>query len=138
MTRKIVSCILIASLSLSIGCYSNQTITKEELKTRAELDDITVYTKESLSYDFPKENYRIQGDTLSGFLVQRSATTGIFESFVVSIAFADITSIEVEKFSVLKTIILCGVVGLVIVLIIGSTAIKGQSSGGLRLPDFGH
>lgn len=123
MKKKTVSCVLLASLLLYLGCYSNQTIesrelegsAREELKTNAEEADITVFTKGSLEYKFLKGNYRIHQDTLVGFGMQ---ATGWFERdvpFRGSISFADISSLKMEKFSLGTTIAVIAVpVGVVV------------------------
>ena len=111
MKRQIISCVLVTFLSFSIGCYNTQTITrgqfeattKDELTAECEQLDIVVVTKDSLEYKFVKDNYRIQGDTLSGFGVQTIG--GIDRRYQGSIALADITSLKTEEFSLAKTII---------------------------------
>jgi hypothetical protein len=111
---KIISCVLVASLSFSIGCYNNDTITreqlnpitKEELRAEVEQLDITVFTKESVRYKFLKGNYRVQSDTLIGFGVQTNG--GDDRPFHGYVCFADITSLETEEFSLAKTLIAIG------------------------------
>ena len=112
--KKTISFVLIVSLSFSIGCYNNQTSTKEELtptakeKLTAEVEqhDITILTKDSREYQFSKENYRIQGDTLTGFGVQKiNDNEGRFHG---SIALADITSLKTTEFSLTKTLLAIG------------------------------
>jgi hypothetical protein len=131
MKKMMISCVLVASLLFNIGCYSDQTIrrgelkatTKEELKAEAEEADITVFTKGSLEYKFLKGNYRIQGDTLRGFGVQ---VTGCFEHnvpFHGSISFADINSLKTEKFSLGITILAIAVpVGVVVGVLVWFSA----------------
>jgi hypothetical protein len=120
LKRKIVSCVLLASVSFYVGCYNNQTITREELNaiskedlnTKVEQRDITVFTKDSLEYRFSKENYRIQSDTLTGIGVQMIG--GNDNRFHGRIPIADITLIETEAFDLTGTIIAIGLpVGLV-------------------------
>jgi hypothetical protein len=114
MKKRTISFVLILSLSFSIGCYNNQTITKEELTptTKGKLNaegeqrDITVLMKDSREYQFSKENYRIQGDTLTGFGVQKiNDNEGPFHG---SIALADITSLKTTEFSLTKTLLAIG------------------------------
>jgi hypothetical protein len=121
MKKKIISCVLVTSLSFSVGCYNTQTITreqleattKEKLKAECEEVDIAVFTKDSLGYKFLKGNYRIQGDTLTGFGAQTIA--GTERRFQGSISFADITSLETEEFDLAGTIIAIGLpVGFVV------------------------
>jgi hypothetical protein len=116
MRREIVSCVLVASLMLCVGCYNTELVTKEGLKARTEQCDITVSTKDSLDYTFLKDNYRIQGDTLTGYGVRRS--TGLSEVVLdASLPFANITSIAYKEFSPWKTIALCGGVGLGVLIV---------------------
>lgn len=111
---KIISCVLVAFLSFSIGCFNNDTITREQLnpvtkeKLRAEVEqrDIIVFTKESVVYKFLKGNYRVQGDTLIGFGVQTIGDDD--RPFHGYVSFADITSLETEEFSLAKTLIAIG------------------------------
>jgi hypothetical protein len=117
MNRKIVSCVLLASLSLYIGCYASGTVTKEELKAKTDRIDMTVYTKDLSRYKFSKEDYRIHGDTLSGSGIRMWNT---IDDTVrnASISFADIGLIESNELSVWKTVLLCGGLGLGAVVII--------------------
>ena len=111
MQRKIVSCVLLVFLSLSNGCYNNQTITrdqlnpatKDELNAGVEQRDIAVFTKDSLEFRFLKGNYRIQSDTLKGFGVQTIG--GEEKPFQGLIFLADIASLETEEFNLTNTII---------------------------------
>jgi hypothetical protein len=117
MKRKIVPWFLVASLLFYIGCYNTEMVSKEGLKARVEQYNITVSTKDSLEYKFLKDNYRVQGDTLTGFGVRKSNN---FSDIVLdaSLPFADITSIETKEFSLGKTFLLCSGVGLGAALII--------------------
>ena len=114
MKKKIISCLLVASFSFSIGCYNTQTITREQLQanTREEVKakweqlDIAVFTKDSLEYKFLKDNYRIKNDTLTGFGVQTIGATE--RRFQGSISLADITSLKTEEFDLMGTIVAIG------------------------------
>jgi hypothetical protein len=117
LKRKIVSCVIVASLSFYLGCYSTEMVSKDEIKARIDHVDITICTKDSLAYKFSKENYRIEGDTLSGYGIRTSNRSSdiVLDA---SLSFADITSIETREFSLIRTILLCAGVGLGTVLII--------------------
>lgn len=126
---KIVSCVLVATLSFSMGCYSSQTITreqltpaaKEELKVEFEGSDITVFTKDSSEYKFLKGDYHIQGDTLQGIGVQTLG--GEERPFHGPISFTDIASLETEEFDLTATIIAISLpVGLVVVFLFALAA----------------
>jgi hypothetical protein len=111
MKRKIVSCVLVASVSFYIGCYSTETVTREELEARVEKADVTVYTKDSLEYKFSKGEYRIKGDTLSGSGVRWSGGSSniVLDA---SLSFADVTLVKATEFSLGNTALLCGGIGL--------------------------
>jgi hypothetical protein len=122
---KTLICLLLVSLSISVGCYNNQTITREELnpakkddlKAEFEHRGITVLTKDSLEYKFSKGNYRVQGDTLVGIGVQTIG--GDDKPFQGQIPFADITSLTTEEFDLTATIIAIGLpAGLVVGLFV--------------------
>lgn len=114
MSKKIVSCVLIASMLSTIGCHNIETITrdqldvatKEKLNAEAERFDITVTTKDFKEYNFLKDSYRINGDTLTGFGIQTSNENE--ERFHGSIPIADIASLETKEFSLWKTILTIG------------------------------
>jgi hypothetical protein len=111
MKSEIISCVLVASLSFSTGCYSTGMVGRDEFKAKAEQVDITVFTHDSSEYKFLKENYHIQGDTLTGFGVRK---WNMSSEIVLgaSLSFADIDSIESKEFDATKTILVCGGVGL--------------------------
>jgi hypothetical protein len=115
--EKIVSCVLVVSLSFYIGCYSTEMVSIDELRARADQADITVFTKDSLEYTFSIGNYRIQADTLSGYGVRRSnaSADAVFDA---SLSFADIDSIKTREFDPPRTIALCGGIGLGVFLVI--------------------
>jgi hypothetical protein len=113
--------VLVSSLLFSIGCYSTVMMTKEELKAKVEQADITVWTRDSLKYEFSKGNYHIQGDTLTGSGVRVGVNKSTHKQYkqnsgVTSIALADITSIETSEFSSAKTVLL--IIGLGGVLLV--------------------
>ena len=109
--RRIVFSVLLASLSLLIGCYSTAMISKDEFNARAEQVDIIVVTKDSFEYTFLKENYRIRGDTLSGSgkRTRNSSTEIVLDA---RLPFDAITSIENQEFDLTRTAGLCAGAGL--------------------------
>jgi hypothetical protein len=117
MSTKIVSCVLLASLCFSLGCYNAEAISKAELKAQTEQADMTVFMKDSVEYKFIKDNYQVHGDTLSGFGVRTSgASTELVRN--ARLPLADIGSIESRGFNLKNTLLLCGGIGLVGGLII--------------------
>jgi hypothetical protein len=121
--RKIVACVLVASLSFFIGCYSTQSITKEELKATVERD-INLITKDSLEYRFFGGDYSIQGDTLSGTGVQIINGWATDQHFHGSMSMTGIAKLTAEEFSLAGTIaavaVSAGVVGGCLLLLFGS------------------
>jgi hypothetical protein len=117
LSTKIVSCVLVASLSFYIGCYSTELISTDGLKAKSGQVDIIVFAKDSSGYEFTKGNYRIAGDTLSGYGVrtQKESTEVIFDA---SVSFAAVDSIKTRKLDLPRTIALCGGIGLGVVVII--------------------
>lgn len=111
MKRQIVSCVFVTSVLFSIGCYSPGMVTKEEVKAKAGQIDITLFMKDHIAYEFLKENYRIHGDTLTGFGVRRSNVSSdiVLDA---SLSFANIDSIGTRVFDPTKTALLCCGVGL--------------------------
>ena len=116
MESKIISCVLVASLLFSVGCYSTGIVTKEELKAKPKPVDIVVCTKDSLTYRFSKEQYHIQGDTLSGSGIQIRANTVVGDSVDVSLSLADIVSIEAREYRSGRTALLGLAIGLVVLI----------------------
>jgi len=98
MKRQIVSACLFLPLLFSVGCYSSEVVTKDDVNSKAEQVDITVWTKRSLEYKFLKDNYRIHSDTLTGVGVQ--TTGGNDVSFHGSIPFSDIAMLRTDEFDV--------------------------------------
>ena len=116
MRRKCVARVLVASLVLSIGCYSTNMVTKEDLKGKVGEADIIVFTKDLSQYTFSKEDYRVHGDTLSGAAV-RKRIMGDEVALKASIALSDIGLIEAREVSPVKTILACGGFGLVVAVV---------------------
>ena len=111
MMTKTVSCLLVGSLSFSVGCYTGVTVKKEELPKSVGESDIIVHTRDSLEYRFSGENYRVHGDTLSGYGIRRGRVL-VEEALVASLPFAAVDSLEVQKFDAGRTILLCGGIGI--------------------------
>jgi hypothetical protein len=125
--RKIVSLLLVATHSFYIGCYSTEVVSREELKTRVDQVDIGIFTRDSLKYEFAKGNYRVQGDTVSGYGIQWSNMSAAVVSNA-SLPFAVIDSVETRELNLARTIALCGGIGLGVVLIISLLSGLGPTS----------
>jgi hypothetical protein len=115
MRRIFAFCILCAFLPAAIGCYSTGPIAKDQLVAQAPETEITLFAKDSVRYTFAGENYRIHGDTLSGYGIKTKnlSANAVFD---VSVPYAEIDSIEARTFKETRTYALFGGIGLVILL----------------------
>ncbi|HMK39652.1 MAG TPA: hypothetical protein VK569_09945 [Bacteroidota bacterium] len=123
-----VSGTMAAFLSLFVGCYSTGTVTREELieKTQTDQADITVHMKDAREYKFSRMNYRIEGDTLFG-LGRLSSVPPVPDSVVTSISFADMSSIETERFDLAVTFIVIAVPVAAVAILVAAWA-EGMSN----------
>jgi hypothetical protein len=115
LKAKVVSSVLLVSLSFYVGCYTTEPVTKQELIAQGEKVDIAVYTHTSLRYDFPGGYYRVRGDTLSGIVPVRRdlfSEARYDSGRPIDILFSDIKSIDTETFDVVTTILIVGGVAL--------------------------
>jgi hypothetical protein len=108
---KFVSCLLVASLCFFLGCYSTETVSKDDLNAQSGYGDLTVVTRDSLEYRFFEESYRVRQDTLCGVGVRRSglSTTVVRDA---RLSFVDIASMETRAFNLRTTILVCGGIAL--------------------------
>lgn len=104
-------CTLVAALLLSMGCYSTEVVSMDGLRERKGKVDITLFMKDSLQYEFAGGTYRFESDTLSGYGIRRRK--GIAEVLPdVSVNLSQSDVIETRDFDVVKTILLCGGIGI--------------------------
>jgi hypothetical protein len=115
--RNVIFGLSVASLVTFAGCYTTEMLTAEGLKAKAEPVDITVFMKDSYEYRFAKENYRIAGDTLSGYGIRkRNLSTDVV--LHASCALAECDSIEGREFDLARTVSLCAGAGAVAFLLV--------------------
>ena len=108
---------MLAFLPMWFGCYNIESATRDSITTQEEQLEVRVLTKDSVEYRFLGENYRIQGDTLSGFGVRtRSNSSEIV--FDARLVLSDMTFIETKEFSARRTIAFIAALGIVGYLII--------------------
>jgi hypothetical protein len=115
--RNVIFGLSVASLVTFAGCYTTEMMTAEGLKARTEPVDITVFMKDSCEYRFAKENYRIAGDTLSGYGIRkRNLSTDVV--LHASCALAECDSIEGREFNLTRTVTLCASAGVAAFLLV--------------------
>jgi hypothetical protein len=117
MNQARLASAMLAFLPMWFGCYNIESATRDSITTQEEQLEVRVLTKDSVEYRFLGENYRIQGDTLSGFGVRtRSNSSEIV--FDARLALSDMTFIETKEFSARQTIAFIAALGIVGYLII--------------------
>ncbi len=127
MKKKIVSCVLIISLLLYVGCYNSETLTKQELTAMDREAAITVFTKEQRRIVFEAGKYSLIGDTLWGMGAENVALS-INKPFRGPIPLSHIVVIEVKEFSAVKTMVFVGGVGLAVAGLIAAANSSSKSS----------
>jgi hypothetical protein len=94
--KKLISIVLIFSLLPYLtGCYTIQQVNLEEIKESNSIKELTVHTRDSVSYRFNKGNFSFKSDSLSGTgtrIIDRKEI-----SFSGNIALKDILKIDPEK-----------------------------------------
>ena len=109
--RRVVSCLLVGSLSLSVGCYNTAVVSTEGFRALGDQVDVIVSTPDSLQYEFTRGNYRTQGDTVSGYGIRRrNGSAEVLPSLCLRLSDGDV--IETSEFDLLRTAMLCGGIGL--------------------------
>jgi hypothetical protein len=107
---KMVTWICMFSV-LFMGCYTHTPVTKDELRANV-AQDITVFTKDSLEYNFSKGNYSIRGDTLSGIGIKRIGGWLTDRDYHGTILLADIASLKTEECDLAGTMLCIVIFGL--------------------------
>lgn len=105
MYKKFIVSILISGVLINLcSCYSMSKITKEELKERIGEGDLIVHKKDSTSYLFKENNYKISGDTLYGKGHKKYFEYYTFtEPFEGIIVLPDIETIEQDELNAVTT-----------------------------------
>jgi len=133
MYKKIICTILVLALLSQVGCYSMSEVTKEEVITNTEYDDLTVITKDSLKYKFEKPGFYIVNDTLKGNAGIIDQDTWIREHFDANIPLSDIIMFETSEYDGTKTWIFIGATVLVIVGIFLLIVATGDIGSGIEM-----
>jgi hypothetical protein len=125
--RKIIIIITIISLLNLIGCYSYQTITKDELSQAEEYKDLQVITKNKYVYEFDEGNYTFSEDSIYGsgnFKLMKGKR--VYENYEGGIKFEDIEKLRMEGFDVVTTILAIGIPVVVIIIAAASFSPLGD------------
>lgn len=119
MYKKITLSIVIVALLNLVGCYSQQIITKNELVQVKEYPVLKVTTTNRNRYEFIKGGYTVTEDSIYGSgKLKLSKGKRIIEDFKGSIHFKDISSIEVNLFDTMYTVLGVAVgIGMVVMII---------------------
>ena len=116
MKKSIIIVTILALLNL-LGCYSYQTISKDEIIQAEECDDLQVITKNKYVYEFDKGNYTINEDSIFGSgnlkLIMGKKT---YQDYEGSISFEDVEKLRVDKFDMVTTILVVAVPVAIIVI----------------------
>ena len=121
MNKKLISCILTVALLNLLGCYSYQTITKDELSQAEEYTDLQVIIKNQYTYEFDEGNYTFSQDSIygSGKLKIKNGKR-VNEDYNGSIYFEDIEKLKMDGFDIVTTILVIAIPIALIVLLQGS------------------
>lgn len=103
MNRQIISCILVASFLLYVGCYNMVPITKDELRNREETRTVQLTTKNGESYRIT--DCSIQSETVSGTLAELN---GHVATGIVELPLSEISTVEVRELDGVKTALAVG------------------------------
>ena len=116
MKKYIVTITILALLNL-LGCYSYQTISREEINQGEECGDLQVFTKNKYIYEFDKGNYTINEDSIYGSgNLKLIMGKKVFQHYEGSISFVDIEKLRTDKLDVVTTILVIAIPVAVIVI----------------------
>lgn len=108
--KKIIITLTIISFMNLIGCYSYQTISREELNQAEEYKDLQVITKNKYIYEFDESNYTISEDSIYGSgNLKLIRGKKVYKDYEGSINFEDVEELGMEKFDVVTTILVIAI-----------------------------
>jgi hypothetical protein len=117
MSNKLISSFLVVTLLNLLGCYSYQTITKDELGQAEKYTDLQVITKNKYTYEFDEGNYTFSKDSIygSGKLKLKSGKRAN-EDYNGSIYFEEVEKLKMDGFDIVTTILVIAIPVALIVL----------------------
>jgi hypothetical protein len=130
MHRKIISSLVFVSFLNLIGCYSYQTISKEELNKAEEYRDLQVITKDQRTYEFDKGNYTFTEDSIYGSgKLKIKDDQRVNKNYEGSIYFEDIKKLKMDGFDLVTTILVIAIpVALVAIAAASFSPLEGEGS----------
>ncbi len=128
--NKMMSIVTIVSLLNLFGCYSYQTITKDDLSQSEEYNDLQVITKNKHIYEFDEGNYKISEDSIYGSgNLKLIKGKKIYVDYEGSIKFEDVEKLRMDKLDVVSTILVIAIP--VVVIIIAAANFNPLGNGSL-------
>ena len=121
MYKELISTFLVVTLLNLLGCYSYQTITKDELSQAEEYTDLQVIMKNQYTYELDEGNYTFSQDSIygSGKLKIKNGKR-VNEDYNGSIYFEEIEKLKMDGFDIVTTILVIAIPIALIVLLQGS------------------
>ena len=112
-----------------IGCYSYQTISREELNQAEEYRDLQVITKNQFVYEFDEGNYTFSEDSIYGSgNLKLIKGKKVYKEYKGSINFEDVEKLGMDGFDVVATILAIAIPVAVIVIAASSFSLLGGGS----------
>lgn len=128
--KKIIITLTIISFMNLIGCYSYQTISREELNQAEEYKDLQVITKNKYIYEFDESNYTISEDSIYGSgNLKLISDEKVYKDYEGSINFEDVEKLRMDKFDVVTTILVIAIP--VVIIVIAAANFKPLGDGPL-------
>jgi len=115
--KKFIITVTILALFNLLGCYSYQTISREEISQSEENSDLQIITKNKYVYEFDEGNYTISEDSIYGSgNLKLIMGKKVYQKYEGSISFDDIEKLRMDKLDVVSTILVFAVPVAVIVI----------------------
>jgi len=125
--KKIIITLTIISFMNLIGCYSYNSISKEELDQAEEYRDLQVITKNKYIYEFDEGNYTISEDSIYGTgNLKLVMGKKVYKDYEGSIKFEDVAKLKMEKFDVVSTILVVAIPVVIIVIAAANFSLLGN------------
>ena len=113
MKRQISILLIFSLLFYLTGCYSMQEVTKEEFSSQKECDEAKLIAKDNKKYQFNDGYYTINSDTLTGSGLSFSGNNET--QFAGKIALNDVTSFNLDKLDVERTVLVSFIILVIVV-----------------------
>lgn len=115
--EKFITVVTILSLLNLLGCYSYQTISREEISQSEENSDLQIITRNKYVYEFDEGYYTVSKDSIYGSgNLKLIMGKKVYQNYEGSISFDDIEKLRMDKLDVVSTILVIAVPVAVIVI----------------------